>query len=1126
MKITFFMLLVLVTAVHAEGMAQKVTLSMQEENIEKLFAEITKQTDIQFLYSNEVVRRAKPVTIQVRNADVNDVLREVTTRQNMTYRVIEGTVTVNVMVQPVKQRTEPLRPVLQEEIQVTGAVTGPDGAPLQGATINLKGTQRGTTTNEQGQFSITVPPQGTLVISYVGHLSQEVAVNGRTSLSVTLAEDAQALGEVVVTALGIERTAKSLGYSTVQVDGEQIAENRTNTTMGALQGKVSGVNITTLGTGPQGSTRIRIRGNSSFTGTNTPLIVINGVPIDNSRFGGQGLNNSDGGDGFSSINADDIESMTVLKGAAAAALYGSRAKDGVIMITTKLKGEGRGIGVDYNVNYTMDTPLDFTDFQYEYGQGERGVRPTEPFPTSGIWSFGEKIEPGMTQVLFDGVEVPYEPVRDRIRKFYNVGQNLTNSLALSNGGENGGFNLSLSNTDNKSIVPNSDFNRKTVNLGFTQTIFKKLTVQGNVNYSNEYNRNPAQVGGQEFSTPSSVLTLANTMPLDLLKEYRKDEMGNEVVYARFLPRTNPYFSVYEKFENIKRDRFIGNILLKYDFTDWLYVQGRIAQDFYVRNQDFNYPTGYAAIGPAPAGFVNGSYFMNNRRFRERNYDFLLGADREFGEFDVNLTLGGNQMYRRFDQENQSVQDFIERGLYTIMNGRVKSSNYSVSERKVNSLYGAAEVSFRDYLFVNVTARNDWFSTLAPGSRSILYPSVTGSFVFTDALGGMPEWLNFGKLRLAYAEVGDDNVDPYSNALYYQVNNNLFPNPQGSMIPVGGINTNTIPNGLLRPLRVSEMEAGVELRLFNNVLGLDVAYYHKVSRDQIVSAQISNTTGYTSQLINVGRSMNRGIETAITASPVRTGSFNWDINANLSYNTSKVLQLGLTEEDDMITVGGIRQVVGMPMGQIYEYLYLRDEQGRQVFDKNSGFPLRTAEMVNVGTNQPSYFGGITNMFNYKGITLSALVDFKLGKDYILVGGSNRNYWRHGLHKGTLPGRDVGYVIGDGVNPDGSINETRAEVQPYYESITSQNIHEPFIYNAGFWKLRQVSMGYDFTKHLPSTFWVKGIRLSLVANNVAVLKKWTENMDPEELYDFAGNSTGSGWSSLPLTRSVGFNLNVKF
>src|SRR5690606_17505791 len=386
-------------------------------------------------------------------------------------------------------------------------------------------------------------------------------------------------------------------------------------------------------------------------------------------------------------------------------------------------------GVDYNVNYTMDTPLDFTDFQYEYGQGERGVRPTEPFPTSGIWSFGEKIEPGMTQVLFDGVEVPYEPVRDRIRKFYNVGQNLTNSLALSNGGENGGFNLSLSNTDSKSIVPNSDFNRKTVNLGFTQKVLKNLTVQGNVNYSNEYNRNPAQVGGQEFSTPSSVLTLANTMPLDLLNEYRKDAEGNEVVYARFLPRTNPYFSVYEKFENIKRDRLIGNLSVRYEFTDWLYLQGRIAQDFYVRNQDFNYPTGYAAIGPAPAGFVNGSYFMNNRRFRERNYDFLLGATRELGEFGLDITVGGNQMYRRFDQENQSVQDFIQRGLYTIMNGRVKSSNNVVNERKVNSLYGAAEVSFRDYLFINITARNDWFSTLAPGSRSVLYPSVTGSFVF-------------------------------------------------------------------------------------------------------------------------------------------------------------------------------------------------------------------------------------------------------------------------------------------------------------------------------------------------------------------------------------------------------------
>ena len=337
MKISLFMLLVFVTGVQAESLAQKVTLSLKNENLERLFSEITKQTDIQFLYSTDVLKKAQPVNIEVQNVDVDQVLREVTARQHMTYRVIEGTVTINIAEQPATKRTIVSLPTAaQEDIQVTGTVSGQNGSPLHGATVNLKGTQRGTTTDEQGRFQLTVPRQGTLVISFIGHLSQEIAVNGQATHNVTLAEDAQSLGEVVVTALGIERDAKSLGYSTVQVGSEELTENRTTSTMGTLQGKVSGVNITTLGTGPQGSTKIRIRGNSSFTGTNTPLIVVNGVPIDNSRFGGEGLNNSDGGDGFSSINSDDIESMTVLKGAAAAALYGSRAKDGVVMITTKL----------------------------------------------------------------------------------------------------------------------------------------------------------------------------------------------------------------------------------------------------------------------------------------------------------------------------------------------------------------------------------------------------------------------------------------------------------------------------------------------------------------------------------------------------------------------------------------------------------------------------------------------------------------------------------------------------------------------------------------------------------------------------------------------------------------------
>ena len=1014
-----------------------------------------------------------------------------------------------------------------------------NGNPLLNASVVIKGTNIGTTTNAHGYFTISVPNnKAVLVISYTGYTTQEITVGSRTVINLNLTRANSSLNEVVVTALGIKREERTLGYATSQVTKSEITDNRTSSTLGALQGKVSGVNITTLTTGPQSAQKISIRGQSSFSGTNVPLIVVDGMPIDNTSYvtGGDvqtigvSVTNSNGGDGLSSINPDDIESMTVLKGGAASALYGSRAKDGVIMITTKLRGGKKGYGVEYNANFVTETPLDFTDFQYEYGQGEGGIRPTAPYPTSGIWSFGEKFQPGMTQVLFDSVVVPYVPIHDRIKKFYRIGNDFTNSITLSNNSQNGGFNLSLSNTSSKSIVPNSDYYRRVGNLGFVQTISKNLTTQGFVNYSNEKNRNPAQVGGQEFSTASAVYTMSNSMPWDLLHEKMLDSKGNEFVYSRFLPRTNPYFSAYEHFENIVRDRIFGNISIKYQMLPWLYLQGRIAQDYYSRAQDYNIPNGYSAIAAAPIGYVKGSYWQEARRFRERNYDFILGANQKVGKFGLDLTLGGNQMYRRMEFNNVAVQDFIQGGLYTVMNGRVKNPVYSLEERGVNSLYGAAEISYRNYLYVNMTGRNDWFSTLSPDNRSIFYPSVTTSFVFTDAFKSvMPDWLSFGKIRAAYAQVGSDNVNPYSNALYYQVNNNSYPNPSGSLVPVGGINANTIPNGQLRPLLVSEAEVGFNLRLFNNAISVDFSYYHKISKNQIISAQISNASGFDSKLINVGRSMNKGFETALTAVPVKTASFRWEVNMNASYNTSKVLQLGLNPGDTSISIGGIREIVGRPMGQIYDFLFLRDDKGKIVFDPSSGYPMRTPTEVNIGSNQPNWFGGLTNSFSYKGIALSALIDFKLGKNYILDGGSNRNYWRHGLHKGTLPGRENGYIIGDGVNPDGKVNTTKAAIQPYYESITGNRIAEPFIFKAGFWKLRQVSVSYDFTNMLlsnTSKSFIKDVKLSLVSNNVAVLKKWSDNMDPEEVYGFSNTSNGAGWSSLPITRSFGFNLNVKF
>lgn len=1049
--------------------------------------------------------------------------------------------------------------VQAQDRRLTGTVTGKDNQPLAGINILVKGTQRGTTTDARGAYAIAVNANETLVFSAVGYNAQEIAVGTRTTLDVTLEENSTALGEVVVTALGIKKEAKKLGYAMASVAPEQLTVNRTVNFMNALQGKVAGVNISTLGSGPAGTSKIRIRGQSSFGGTNSPLIVVNGVPIDNTNFAlaqgnlsgdgsvqNRGNNNSDGGDGLSSINPDDIENMTVLKGATAAALYGSRAKDGVIMITTKTRGTTRGLGVTYNANFTTDQMLDFTDWQYEYGQGEGGVRPTTPNPTSGVWSFGERFQPGMTQVLFNGLTVPYQPQRGQLRQFYRLGTSFTNTVSLASGGENGGFNLSLSNLDNSGITPNNSYNRKTINLGFTQTLAGKIVVAGNINYSNEINRNPPQFAQQDFSIPTTLYTVANSMPMDVLRDNAINPATNgEYFWSRFTNRTNPYFNLARKFENILRDRLFGNVSVRYNVNDWLYAQLRVGQDYWSRQQDYNFPTGAASLAPAPAGFVNGSYIQEVRRQRELNADFLVGANRTFGIFGVDLTLGGNQLYVRSELNSVSGQDFVVRDLYTIMNTRVRDPIYGFGERKVNSLYGAAEFSYKTFLFLNVTARNDWFSTLAAANRSILYPSVTGSFVFSDAFATkLPQWLSFGKLRAAYAEVGSDtDVGPYANNLFYGINANLFPiGTTAGLAPLGFISGTTLPNANLRPMRTSELELGTELRFFSNRVSLDLAYYNKITRDQIVRAQVSDASGYTQTLINSGQSRNRGLEYLLSITAVEKNRFRWDIAFNGSYNTTLVQRI-LTDDNgttndlngdgraEQIVVGEsiwragqgqIRQVVGQPMGLLFANSYRRDSQGRRIFDA-SGLPIIDV-LVPFGSTIPKWVGGITNSFSYRGINLSFLIDYKLGHN--MSSGTNFNAWRHGLHKGTLVGREQNRVVGDGVNQQGEVNTVAAPLQQFYEQVRTRDIGEQFIYNAGYWKLRQVTLGYDFTRHLPERWFIKSINLNLVANNVLILKKWVDNIDPEQVGYGSDNLNGLEATGVPTTRSIGFNLNVKF
>ncbi|MFC0772033.1 SusC/RagA family TonB-linked outer membrane protein [Terrimonas alba] len=1019
---------------------------------------------------------------------------------------------------------------------VTGTVSDESGKKLSSISVTVKGTTTGTTTDANGQYSVNAPSNATLTISSVGYATMDVPVGGRSVVDVTLLTNAQSLDAVVITALGISKQARGIGYSATNVKPEELTVNRTSNPLNALQGKVAGVNISTLGTGPAGSSKIRIRGQSAITGGGNPLVVINGVPIDNTNFNGNTVGVTgggvfaDGGDGLSSINPDDIESMTVLKGAPAAALYGNRASNGVIMITTKTKGKGRGIGVSINSNYTNETPLDFTDYQKEYGQGEGGVRPTAPNPTSGQWSFGEKIQPGMTHILFNNLTVPYVAQGSRIKEFYRNGQNFSNTVTMESLNDKGGIHLSLNNTDNLGITPNNKFNRKIMNLGFNYDLSEKFSFAGNVNYSREYIKNPPNIANQDNSMPTTLMALANTMPLQVMNENKYNAQGNEYIYSRFMNRTNPYWVLAEQFYNIKKDRIFGNISVKYDILPWWWIQGRFGQDYWSRDEDVNnFPTGHASRGPAQAGFVNGVYTQESRRNRETNLDFLTVATKSFGDFEATLTAGGNQRRNRTDINNVQVTDFVVRGLYTVQNGRAKNPTYNLFEFGVNSLYGSAEVGWQRTLYLNGTVRKDWFSTLSKENMGIIYPSVSGSYVFSETIKGAIPWLTFGKVRVGYAEVGSDgDVGPYADQLFYSINSNTINNPSGTAVTVGTSGT-TLPNPNLKPMRVKEVEAGLELRLFKNKVGLDVAVYKKTTIDQIFSVQISDASGFLNTRINSGESYNKGFEGLLTVSPIETKNFKWDFTANTSYNITKVISISTKTPGERATIGShpfngeVRVVVGEEMGQIAGFGYSRDAKGQMIF-QSSGLPLRTPSFVLFGSGLPKWTGGFLNTFNYKGINLSVLIDYKLGNK--MLSGTNFNAIRHGLHKMTLEGRETGFVTGKGVDQSGGNNTAQAAVQTYWEHLRTQQIVESVIYNAGYWKLRQITLGYDFTKFVPAKWPIKGVKLDFVANNVAIIKKWVDNIDPETVGYGGDNMIGLESPGVPSTRGLGVNLNIKF
>ncbi|PLK44039.1 SusC/RagA family TonB-linked outer membrane protein [Emticicia sp. TH156] len=1026
--------------------------------------------------------------------------------------------------------------LLAQTRQLSGRVIGSvNKDPMPGVGITVKGTQRGAITDAAGNFKIDAAAGETLVFSFIGYLTQEIKAGNSSTIEVALVEDTQALEEVVVTALGIKKESKRLGYAAETVKVSEIQQNRTVNVMASLEGKIAGLDISPPSSGAGASTKIRLRGQSAFAGANnSPLIVINGLPMDQGARGANGFATStasvDLGDNMQQFNPDDVESMTVLKGATAAAIYGSRAANGAIIITTKSGNKNTGIGLEYSSNYAADEVLDFTDFQYEYGQGQGGIKPTTQGQaiTTGQFGWGAKYD-GKPTIQFDGVERPYLPQKNRIKNFYRTGSAFTNTIALSGGNGMGSFRASYSNQDALGISPNNDYHKKIFNAGINQKIGNKLTTTLNINYTNEINNNPPQVGVQGIGSPNFLYRLSNSIGLDVLKEKAVADNGTERQTSGFQTTLlNPYYIMDRQFIRNKRDRFLGTATVKYDIFKWLYLQGRVNMDYGVSFLEQNLPTGVGTSTPlnqAGTGY-NGSYGVNTSNGRQMNMDFLLAGNKEFGDFSADVSLGGNIFTNRSRTFDQSVTDFTVRDLYSIENGITKSQSFGVYTEQVNSLYGFAELGYKDMIYLNLTGRNDWFSVLNPKNNSSFYPSVSGSFIFSELLKEIP-WLSYGKLRASFADVGSANgINAFSGLLTYGILQNAF-----NGYPLGTINNTNSPNPLLRPFSVSEREVGLELRMFKSRVNLDIAYYDKQTRDQILTVVVSNSSGYDGTPLNLGSLQNRGMEFMLDVTPVQTGNFTWKSSFNTAINTTKVLALAPNTNRLVVTsfggnefIGSLVYEVGQPLNQLAAKTYKRNDKGEIIVNSSGRLVPNDGADVLLGSALPKFTGGWNNTFSYKNLSLLVHLDYKAGGK--ILSSTALNGLRQGHTKASLVGRNGGVVF-PAVYANGEKNTTAVDPQSFYTDYRNAQIADPFLFKSDFIKLRNITLNYDATRLIGSRVkFIKGLALSVSCRNVLIIKKYLADLDPEAFASSGDFRVGYEQTTLPTTRTYGVNLNVKF
>lgn len=1014
----------------------------------------------------------------------------------------------------------------QEKKWVSGTLKDGSGAPIIYATIVEKGTTNGATSNEKGAFRVQVAPNATLVITSVGFTKLEVPANG--NLDLVMQDNSKGLNEVVVTALGISREKKSLGYSMQEVKANTLVEAHETNITNALTGVVAGLQVTRASGGPAASSKINLRGNTSLNGKNQPLIVVDGVPIDNSTgVGTDGTNDYwnpslDMGNGLSDLNANDIASVSVLKGPAAAALYGSRAGDGVLLITTKTGRKNSGVGITVSSSLGVETFFTRPDRQKTFGQGSNGVFN----PIDGN-SWGPKIE---------GQEVTNwankkENLRyfDNVNAFYGTGINHNQNISFQQQLDKTAVFTSLNYLNDKSMIPGAKLSRVNVTSRITSKYGAKdrLSTDFKVQYSNTNAVNRPATG----SNARNYATLLYTMPVSMDITQFKDPL-NEFGKMRWYSNgsdINPYWATkYLQNQDI-RNRFILNGAVKYQFTDWLNAEVKAGGDMYTTNTETKTYAG------SPAA-TNGGYSTGKFTFSELNYSALVTAKKDnlVGKLSGNVSVGGNLMKQKSSRLASSAGNLVVPNLFSINNSEGNPGIVDqVSEQRINSLYATAGLNWDSYLFLDVTGRNDWSSTLSPENRSFFYPSVSLSYLFTEHIKTLPSWLSYGKLRASYAAVGN-SLPPYQLANNYVIGKDPNGNITASRDKI--FFDKTVKNELIK-----SHEFGAEFRFVDNRFGLDFTYYKSNATNQLIDLPMDPASGYSKRKINAGNIQNSGFEIMADAKILtREKGLLWNISGNVSINRNKIIDISHAAGVDLYTLGGFDAVsILAKTGSLYGDIYgsqlkrVKDEKSQyngQLILTADGRPQIDGTSVYLGNQGAKALVGVTNTFAYRNFTLGFLIDARIGGEMYSV--TQLMMQKNGTAAVTAPGGERNDLVVPGVIDNGNgtytANNKSITQQQYWKAVTNGNLgaSDINVYDATSIRLRNVQLNYSVPRSALGRLPVQSVKVGLACNNVWMISSHMRGLDPESVFAIGSNATGFENGAPPTTRTFLVNLSLSF